>query len=292
MKITCADCKTVYNISDDRIPEQGIDTVCKKCGKALHLAKNSQNAENPHRLAEIIQTSEINQNAENSQPETVQEILLTPCSQCAKEIRPDAKTCPHCGAKVRSGIFGKMKKQAGELTEMAKEKAGGLTEMTKEAVKHVDKEQLKELAKRGSEIAAKHSGKIDRLLRFSFRFGKLVSAFFIFLFFLLFVSGIAYYFVAGNAGFRTPAFEDVRSVLEDRGKSYSSHDFSEIDRKRKMENTYGDTVKKMIIAYQFSEGNYDVMMKWILAVPDEFQKKFIRHGRFSERHGKMGEKKQ
>ncbi len=27
MKITCADCKAVYNISDDRIPEQGIDTV-------------------------------------------------------------------------------------------------------------------------------------------------------------------------------------------------------------------------------------------------------------------------
>ncbi|MEZ4528833.1 MAG: zinc-ribbon domain-containing protein, partial [Desulfobacterales bacterium] len=171
MKITCADCKAVYNISDDRIPEQGIDTVCKKCGKALHIARTTQNAENPHRPAEIIQPSEINQNAENSQTETVQKISLIPCSQCAKEISPDAKTCPHCGAKVKSGIFGKMKKQAGELTEMAKEKAGGLSEMTKEAVKHVDKEQLKELAKRSSEMTAKHSGKIDRLLHFSFRFG-------------------------------------------------------------------------------------------------------------------------
>ncbi len=83
--------------------------------------------------------------------------------------------------------------------------------------------------------------------------------------------------MAGNAGFRQPEFEDVRPLLEDRGKSYSSHDFSEIDRKRKMENTYGDTIKKMIVAYGFSEGNYEVMMKWILAVPDEYQKKFV-HG--------------
>lgn len=256
MKITCADCRAVYNISDDRIPEQGIDTVCKKCGKSLHIGKDRQHSEN---RGEDILT----------------ETRLTECRECGKEISFQAKTCPHCGVRVKPGIFDKVKKQVGEIGESAKEKAGSLGEISKDAVKHMDKEQLKELAKRTSEITSRHSGKIDRLLRFSFRFGKLVSAFFIFIFFLLFISGIAYYFIAGNAGFRQPRFEDVRPMLEEDGKSYSSHDFSEIDRKRKVENTYGDSIKKRIVAYGFSEGTYDVMLKWMMNVPEKFQEQFM-----------------
>jgi len=216
MKIQCEGCNAVYDIKDDKIPEKGISTKCKKCGNSIRVEKNQDNS--------------------------------------SKE--------------AKTGIL----KQVGER---AREQASNIGEITKDVVRRVDREQLHELVERTKKITSTQTGRLDKFLIFSFKFGKVVSGLFVFIFFLSFIGGIAYYFIAGGSSFKTPEFETVIAYYEDDNKSSSSLDFSDIDTRRKLEDKYGDEIKDIIRDYKLSNSSYDAIVGWIRVAPENLQDEFM-----------------
>jgi hypothetical protein len=47
-------------------------------------------------------------------------MAMVTCIECGKEVSSEAKTCPHCGKKLKMGFFDKAKDQALSLSESAK----------------------------------------------------------------------------------------------------------------------------------------------------------------------------
>jgi predicted Zn finger-like uncharacterized protein len=89
MNILCVDCDGIYNVDEKKIPDSGTKIQCPKCQNIIEVTKPSSNG-----------AAEIDAIARNP--------MLKNCVACGKEVAKSAKSCPHCGKKLKMGVFSKL----------------------------------------------------------------------------------------------------------------------------------------------------------------------------------------
>lgn len=119
------------------------------------------------------------------------------------------------------------------------------------------------------------AGKIDRLTKLLFTFGKGISFFMVLACCVAFVVGLVNYIGAGPDKLQPPEFDAFMPYLNLPGEEAVDQDFSKIDTKRAVENKYHEHLKNIITKYQFETDFYRQLVEWMSHVPVNRRTRFI-----------------
>jgi predicted Zn finger-like uncharacterized protein len=174
-------------------------------------------------------------------------------------------------AQVNQEIINKTKETASALSEKAvhfgkkaKEKAGNFRDFANEKASSYREKSYN---------SDKINTKLNKFLFFSFKIGKYISAFCIVAFFMVFLGSLIFYFVSFGDSFEHPKFETFVSYIE-ATDSNKKPDFSQIDKRKEVEDKYGGRIKK-IVRYGFSEESYDIFLNRLVNYPAEYRKAYV-----------------
>lgn len=121
------------------------------------------------------------------------------------------------------------------------------------------------------------AGKIDKLSRLLFSFGKGVSFFMVVVCCIAFVVGLVNYLGAAPDRLEAPEFEEFMPYLKLPGTESLNQDFSKIDTRRAIENKYNEHLKGIVTKYKYDTEFYRQMVDWMSMVPPNRRTRFV-HG--------------
>jgi len=121
------------------------------------------------------------------------------------------------------------------------------------------------------------AGKIDRMTKMLFSFGKGISFFMVLVCCVAFIVGIINYFGAAPDRLEPPEFNEFMPYLNLPGAEKVNQDFSKIDTKRAIENKYNEHLKDIVTRYQYDTEFYRQMVDWLSMVPPNRRTRFV-HG--------------
>lgn len=121
------------------------------------------------------------------------------------------------------------------------------------------------------------AGKIDKLTKLLFSFGKGFSFFMVAVCCIAFVIGLINYLGAAPDKLQPPEFNEFMSYLSLPGTEAVNQDFSKIDTKRAIENKYNEHLKDIVTKYKYDTSFYRQIVEWMTQVPPNRRTRFI-HG--------------
>ena len=136
---------------------------------------------------------------------------------------------------------------------------------------------------------------IDRFLKKVFAFSRAIAALIVFLCVLIVVGGIAYFLVSGSKGVSTPDFDEVietEKMILELGRKVDKENYKEISERRAVETKYGDKIQTIVIEYGLDQAAYDIYVRQLLALDEEYRKQFIKGLKRFMRDGNSYIKKQ
>lgn len=119
------------------------------------------------------------------------------------------------------------------------------------------------------------AGKIDKLSRILFTFGKGVSFFMVVVCCIAFVIGIINYIGAAPDRLQSPEFNNFFTYLNLPGERVVDQDFSKIDTKRAIENKYDEHMKRIVTDFNYETAFYAQLVDWMTQVPVNRRTRFI-----------------
>jgi len=95
MKVQCLECKSNYNVNDEKVPDNGTKIKCPKCENII-IIKKSPSTPPPIQNTKLDKQSEFN----NKPSEKNVNADTKNCPYCAEEILAVATKCKHCGSNI------------------------------------------------------------------------------------------------------------------------------------------------------------------------------------------------
>ncbi len=136
---------------------------------------------------------------------------------------------------------------------------------------------------------------IDTFLKKVFAFSRVIAALVVFLCVLAVAGGIVYFLISGSKGVSTPDFDEViktEEMIRDLGREMDRTDYKEISERRAVEKKYGDDIQEIVKEYGLTKAAYDIYVRQLLALDEEYRKQFIKGLKRFMRDGNSYIKKQ
>jgi predicted PurR-regulated permease PerM len=136
---------------------------------------------------------------------------------------------------------------------------------------------------------------IDTFLKKVFAFSRVIAALVVFLCVLAVAGGIVYFLISGSKGVSTPDFDEVietEEMIRDLGREVDRTDYKEISERRAVEKKYGDDIQEIVKEYGLTKAAYDIYVRQLLALDEEYRKQFIKGLKRFMRDGNSYIKKQ
>ena len=120
-------------------------------------------------------------------------------------------------------------------------------------------------------------GTVDSFLIKIFNVAKFISAGIMGICLLVIIGALIYLLIGGSTSISVPDFDTLKETIEQSPKSSSrtSSDYSKLEKKKEIENEYGDDILDIMKTYKFIDENYDGMIELLMDIDDEYRGKFV-----------------